>query len=57
MTDSPSEPAAEAVPGQKTAPSAPRWVKVSTAAALAVIAVLLALHLSGAMGLGMHGGR
>ncbi|MEU6523473.1 hypothetical protein ABZ892_11680 [Streptomyces sp. NPDC046924] len=38
-------------------PGTPRWVKVSGAAALAVIALLLALHLTGSgMGPGMHGG-
>ncbi|MEV7387941.1 hypothetical protein [Streptomyces sp. NPDC091215] len=57
MTDSASEPAREAAPAPGTAPSAPPWVKVSGAVALAAIVLFLVLHLSGAMGPGMHGGH
>ncbi|GKQ36048.1 hypothetical protein [Streptomyces sp. A012304] len=53
MTDSSSESA----PGHGTAPPAPRWVKISGALALAVVALFLILHLTGAMGPGLHGGH
>ncbi|MFE6286557.1 hypothetical protein [Streptomyces sp. NPDC057877] len=38
-------------------PATPRWVKVSGAAALALVVVFLVLHLTGAMGAGLHGGH
>jgi hypothetical protein len=50
MTDSPTGPAQRG-----TAPGAPRWVKVSGIAALAVVVLFLVLHLTGVMGPGMHG--
>ncbi|MFI2433287.1 hypothetical protein [Streptomyces sp. NPDC018693] len=45
----------ESAPG--TAPPTPRWVKVSGALALAVVALVLVLHLTGFVGPGMHGGH
>ncbi|MFJ5730365.1 hypothetical protein [Streptomyces paradoxus] len=53
MTDSSSESA----PGHGAAPPTPRWVKMSGALALAVVALFLFLHLTGIVGPGMHGGH
>ncbi|MER5911890.1 hypothetical protein ABT124_15620 [Streptomyces sp. NPDC001982] len=57
MSDSPSEPTTGASSDRGTAPAAPRWVKISGIGALAVVILFLVLHLSGAMGPGMHGGH
>lgn len=57
MTGTPSEPTPGAGHDRATPPAAPRWVKVSGAAALAVVVLFLVLHLTGAMGAGMHGGH
>lgn len=53
MTDSTSE----STPGHGSAPATPRWVKASGAVALAVVVLFLALHLTGTMESGMHGGH
>ncbi|MBC9726006.1 hypothetical protein [Streptomyces sp. TRM68367] len=53
MAGSPTDPADAGTP-----PSAPRWVKISGSVALAVVALVLVLHLTGSgMGPGMHGGH
>jgi hypothetical protein len=52
-----TDPSSESAPSPGSAPAAPRWVKVSGAVALAVVALFLVLHLSGIMGPGMHGGH
>ncbi|MEU1596021.1 hypothetical protein ABZ468_24990 [Streptomyces sp. NPDC005708] len=57
MNDSPSKPTPGASSDQATAPAAPRWVKISGVGALAVVILFLVLHLSGAVGPGMHGGH
>lgn len=49
-------PPAGGARGGGAAPGAPRWVKVSGIAALAVFVVFLAVHFfGGGMGPGMHG--
>lgn len=57
MTGTPSESTPSAGPDRATPPAAPRWVKVSGAVALVVVVLFLVLHLTGAMGAGLHGGH
>lgn len=57
MTGIPSESTPSAGPDRAMPPATPRWVKVSDAAALALVVVFLVLHLTGAMGAGLHGGH
>ncbi|GAA3246286.1 hypothetical protein GCM10010469_02110 [Streptomyces labedae] len=58
MTTSPSEPADGTTSSRRTAPPAPRWVKVAGIAALTLIIASLILHLTGTgLGPGMHGGH
>ncbi|MFD8035427.1 hypothetical protein [Streptomyces sp. NPDC059717] len=57
MSDSPPESTTGTSSDRGTAPAAPRWVKFSGIGALTVVILFLVLHLSGAMGPGMHGGH